>query len=52
MGFTSYTLAGLHALKAPSNHSFERTRSGRLLQAFISFSALRSPPARAAQLKR
>ena len=34
------------------NHSFEPTRSGRLLQAVISFSALRTLPARAAQLKR
>ncbi len=32
------------------NPSFERTRSGRLLQAFISFSALRSLPPRASQL--
>ena len=34
------------------NPSFEPTRSGRLLQAFISFSALRVLPPRAAQLKR
>ena len=32
--------------------SFERTRYGRPLQAFISFSALRALPPRAAQLKR
>ena len=35
-----------------ANPSFERTRSGRPLQAFISFSALRALPPRAAQLKR
>ena len=34
------------------NPSFEPTRSGRPLQAFISFSALRVLPPRAAQLKR
>ena len=34
------------------NPSFEPTRSGRPLQAFISFSALRALPPRAAQLKR
>ena len=38
---------GLHA-----NPSFERTRSGRPLQAFISFWALRGLPPRAAQLER
>ena len=35
-----------------TNPSFEPTRSGRPLQAFISFSALRALPPRAAQLKR
>ena len=35
-----------------ANPSFEPTRSGRPLQAFISFSALRALPPRAAQLKR
>ena len=35
-----------------ANPSFERTRSGKPLQAFISFSALRALPPRAAQLKR
>jgi hypothetical protein len=34
------------------NPSFERTRTGMPLQAFISFWALRVLPARAAQLKR
>ena len=34
------------------NPSFEPTRSGRPLQAFISFSALLALPPRAAQLKR
>ena len=34
-----------------ANPSFEPTRSGRPLQAFISFSALRGLPPRAAQLK-
>ena len=34
------------------NPSFEPTRSGSPLQAFISFSALRALPPRAAQLKR
>ena len=46
---------GMQSFRAPTatpNPSFERTRSGRLLQAFISFSALRSPPPRASQLKR
>ena len=37
---------------ATPNPSFEPTRSGRPLQAFISFSALRALPPRAAQLKR
>ena len=36
----------------PPNPSFERTRHGRPLQAFISFWALRSLPRRASQLKR
>ena len=35
-----------------ANPSFEPTRSGRPLQAFISFSAFRALPPRAAQLKR
>ena len=35
-----------------ANPSFERTRSGRPLQALISFWALRGLPPRAAQLKR
>ena len=35
-----------------ANPSFEPTRSGRPRQAFISFSALRALPPRAAQLKR
>ena len=35
-----------------ANPSFEPTRSGRPLQAFIPFSALRALPPRAAQLKR
>ena len=35
-----------------ANPSFEPTRSGRPLQAFISFSALRALPPRAAQLER
>ena len=35
-----------------ANPSFEPTRSGRPLQAFTSFSALRALPPRAAQLKR
>ena len=35
-----------------ANPSFEPTRSGRPLQAFISFSALRALPPRAAQLTR
>ena len=34
------------------NPSIERTRSGRLLQAIISFLAFRSPPPRAAHVKR
>ena len=37
---------------ATPNPSFEPTRYGRPLQAFISFSALRALPPRAAQLKR
>ena len=40
------------SLRARPNPSFKRTRSGRPLQAFISFSALRALPPRAAQLKR
>ena len=42
----------VHAQRLRANPSFERTRSGRPLQAFISFSALRALPPRAAQLKR
>ena len=42
----------LHAKGLRANPSFEPTRSGRPLQAFISFSALRALPPRAAQLKR
>ena len=42
----------IHAKGLRANPSFEPTRSGRPLQAFISFSALRSLPPRAAQLKR
>ena len=41
-----------HAKGLRANPSFEPTRSGRPLQAFISFSALRALPPRAAQLKR
>ena len=37
---------------AAHNRSIERTRSGRLLQAIISFLAFRSPPPRAAHVKR
>ena len=40
------------ALTATPNPSIERTRSGRLLQAIISFLALRSPPPFAAHVKR
>ena len=42
----------VHAKGLRANPSFEPTRSGRPLQAFISFSALRTLPSRAAQLKR
>ena len=42
----------VHAKGLRANPSFEPTRSGRPLQAFISFSALRVLPPRAAQLKR
>ena len=42
----------VHAKRLRANPSFEPTRSGRPLQAFISFSALRALPPRAAQLKR
>ena len=42
----------IHAKGLRANPSFEPTRSGRPLQAFISFSALRALPPRAAQLKR
>ena len=42
----------VHAKELRANPSFEPTRSGRPLQAFISFSALRALPPRAAQLKR
>ena len=42
----------VHAKGLRANPSFEPTRSGRPLQAFISFSALRVLPPRAAQLTR
>ena len=42
----------VHANGLRANPSFEPTRSGRPLQASISFSALRALPPRAAQLKR
>ena len=42
----------VHAKGLRANPSFEPTRSGRPLRAFISFSALRALPPRAAQLKR
>ena len=42
----------VHAKGLRANPSFEPTRSGRPLQAFILFSALRGLPPRAAQLKR
>ena len=42
----------VHAKGLRANPSFEPTRSGRPLQAVISFSALRALPPRAAQLKR
>ena len=42
----------VHAKGLRANPSFEPTRSGRPLQAFISFSALHALPPRAAQLKR
>ena len=42
----------VHAKGLRANPSFEPTRSGRPRQAFISFSALRALPPRAAQLKR
>ena len=42
----------VHAKGLRANPSFEPTRSGRPLQAFISFSPLRALPPRAAQLKR
>ena len=42
----------VHAKGLRANPSFEPTRSGSSLQAFISFSALRALPPRAAQLKR
>ena len=47
---TAQRFAQAKGLRA--NPSFERTRYGRPLQAFISFSALRALPPRAAQLKR
>ena len=47
---TAQRFAQTKGLRA--NPSFEPTRSGRPLQAFISFSALRALPPRAAQLKR
>ena len=48
----SHTWRCVHAKGLRANPSFEPTRSGRPLQAFISFSALRALPPRAAQLKR
>ena len=45
------TVAAFPALLMP-NPSIERTRSGGQLQAVISFSALRCPPALAAHVKR
>ena len=42
----------VHAKGLRANPSFEPTRSSTPLQAFISFSALRALPPRAAQLKR
>ena len=47
---TAQRFAQAKGLRA--NPSFEPTRSGRPLQTFISFSALRALPPRAAQLKR
>ena len=47
---TAQRFAQAKGLRA--NPSFEPTRSGKPLQAFISFSALRALPPRAAQLKR
>ena len=47
---TAQRFAQAKGLRA--NPSFEPTRSGSPLQAFISFSALRALPPRAAQLKR
>ena len=44
-------IAGGKGTSVTPNPSFERTRSGRPLQAFISFSALRVQPPRADQLK-
>ena len=53
MRITSWdTGAEWRRVAASSNPSFELTRSGRPLQAFISFSAVRALPPRAAQLKR
>ena len=42
----------LRNLRMTPNPSIERTRSGRLLQAIISFLAFHSPPPRAAHVKR
>ena len=42
----------LRSLRVRPNPFIERTRSGSALQAFISFSALRTLPARAAHVKR
>lgn len=42
----------LQGLAMPSNRSLEPTRNACLLQATISFLALRSQPLRAAQLRR
>ena len=51
-GTTQHKMQVRVAPRVRPNPSFEPTRSGRPLQAFISFSALRALPPRAAQLKR
>ena len=48
VAIASKTKGGLRSLRVRPNPSIERTRSGSALQAFISFSALRTLPARAA----
>ena len=50
--FLSHAWRCVHAKGLRANPSFEPTRSGRPLQAVISFWALRALPPRAAQLKR